>query len=354
MTEQGFSPVEESVREVLTDWAVGGAVDPQSVAALISEGVAHWQTRLPDGSELHLLRFHSPLVQREEVFLGNVLLNDFLFKALGRAVGRLGIERCAPVANDLENAYYLAIGNLDTSMVLPGYRQEVASGITNLYFGEEDVKRGIHGSPSLLLNFTKSDFEPFPVYCVPAFLAAEMERNVRKWITGMLDSEDYARKLKTVMSMLAFFYGQKAGGNFDTQSFEMFLYRLVTHYGVLDRSSLRSVFGLNEVSKPAIKDAVSNGQFEADALRELLLQVGRIFWKSIDGGDDQWLMKFIRDDRKLIDVDQDTFVGELLAGIQLGESAFVPPVSNSGVPPCPMCGRALPRVRESYISTFAA
>lgn len=348
--KQGANPLEASVAEVLSGWGIDGTIDPNLIANLVFEGAAYWQTELPDGSALHLLRVHAPLVQREEVFLGNVLLNDFLFRTAHRCLKQLGANTSVWLANDLESAYFLARGAFDFAELGELYRQDIAAAVPDLYLGGEDRGRGIHGWPRRLLTYTKSDFEPFPVYCIPRFLARETERRIRDWLQDLLNSTDFQMKLKTIMASLAFFYGQKGGGSGDTQSFEMFLDRLVNHYKVLEESSVKTVFGLTEISKPAIKQAVAGGQFEPDALRQLLLNIAKDLWRRIDNGDDRWLMRFILDDEKLIDIDEGTFVSEILASTEVGSIAFQLTKTESIAPCCPLCGRSLPRVRESYVT----
>jgi hypothetical protein len=96
------------------------------------------------------------VVRREEVFLGNVLLNDFLSKALIRAVEQKGLGRMALLANDLENYYYLYHGRAVLEEVAEAFQQEVLHSLPDLYFGDEDPGRGIYGDVGRMLTFYKS------------------------------------------------------------------------------------------------------------------------------------------------------------------------------------------------------
>lgn len=87
-----FSFVAQAAKETLSRWGLPDVIDSQAVARLVANGAAYWEQALPDGSRLALIRLFAPVVQREEVFLGNVLLNDFLSKALIRAVERNGMR----------------------------------------------------------------------------------------------------------------------------------------------------------------------------------------------------------------------------------------------------------------------
>ncbi|MGB9872935.1 MAG: hypothetical protein ACPLYD_14915, partial [Anaerolineae bacterium] len=120
-----FSFVTQAADETLKRWGFSNVVEGQAIASLVADGVAYWEQSLPDGSHLALIRLFSPMVRREEVFLGNVLLNDFLSKALIRAVEQNGLGRMALLANDLENYYYLYHGRAALEEVAEGFRQEV-------------------------------------------------------------------------------------------------------------------------------------------------------------------------------------------------------------------------------------
>jgi hypothetical protein len=166
----------QTIQHLLREWRLDAHVTPEEIARHVVGGSALWSTALPDGATLVLARLYSPIVQRREVFLGNVLFNDFLFKALPRAMTRAGLGEAAPLLTDLENAYVLWRGNGDLEALREAYREEVLDALPELYFGKEDVERGIHGNLSKMFTFTKSDFEPYPVYSVPVFYKARSPR----------------------------------------------------------------------------------------------------------------------------------------------------------------------------------
>ncbi len=341
----------QSVRNLLRDWNLTPHVTPDEIVQHVLDGSAYWTTDLPDGTTLALVRLYSPVVERREVFLGNVLLNDFLFKALPRAVARANLGEAAPLLNDLENAYVLWRGDGDLEALRKAYREEMLRALPDLYFGEENIEQGIHGDLSKMFTFTKSDFEPYPVYSVPAFLAQELEHMIRERVRWLLDREDYESNFRTVMASLAFFYGQTSGGTGDAQSFANFLYRLVDHYKVLSAEKVKSVLGLDEVSKPNIKNAIDNDQFEPSKLRDFLFELGHWFAEQIDLGDQDWFLGFIRSDEKLIPLSRSDFLDEVVGLGQIGFLSMRESYSQSTKQPvCPVCGDRLPTVRESYIT----
>jgi hypothetical protein len=125
MTKKEQAHLMQTIEDLLRDWNLDAHVTAEEIARHVLGGSAYWFTDLPDGATLALVRLYSPVVQRREVFLGNVLLNDFLFKALPRAVERVGLGDAAPLPNDLENACILWHGDGDLDALREAYREEV-------------------------------------------------------------------------------------------------------------------------------------------------------------------------------------------------------------------------------------
>lgn len=347
---KAFTFIPQAADKVLANWGLPNAVDGQTIASLVADNAAYWEQSLPDGSHLALIRLFSPVVRREEVFLGNVLLNDFLSKALIRAVEQNNLGRMALLANDLENYYYLYHGLTALGVMAEGFRQEVLANLPNLYFGDEDPTRGIHGSLERMFSFEKSDFEPFPVYSIPCFLAKPLERDVRRQIQRLLVEEDFDRNARRAMAALSFFYGQTSGGLGDAQSFAMFLYRLVDVYRVVPAERVSKVFGIEEVTKKEIKDKIDVGQYSREELRSLLTELLAHFEAEIGQGRDEWLLGFIRKDRKLMEITPDEFLSEVLTGAQMGRAWLATPTVVKEEVSCRLCGMRFPRVRDRFIT----
>mgnify|MGYP005844518721 CR=1 FL=1 len=345
-----FSFVAQATEETLSRWGLPNAVGGQAIVSLVADGAAYWEQSLSDGSHLALIRLFSPVVRREEVFLGNVLLNDFLSKILIRAVEQEGLGRMALLANDLENYYYLYHGQAALDQMAEGFRQEALASLTDLYFGDQDQARGIHGDLERMFTFEKSDFEPFPVYSIPYFLARPLEQGVRRQIQRLLSQEDFERNARKAMAALSFFYGQTSGGLGDAQSFAMFLYRLVDVYKVVPAERVAMVFGIEEVTKKEIKGKIDTGQYSREDLRSLLKELLAYFQTEIERGGDEWLLGFIRKDRKLIEITPDEFLSEVLAGAQMGHTLLAIPTVVKEEVNCRLCGTRFPRVRDRFIT----
>jgi len=349
MSNETFAFLAQVANEILDRWGKAETIGGGTIASLVADGAAYWEQGLPDGSRLALIRLFSPVVRREEVFLGNVLLNDFLSKALVRAVEQKGLGRMALLANDLESYYYLYHGRAVLEEVAEAFQQEVLDSLPDLYFSDEDPGRGIHGELRRMFAFEKSDFEPFPVYSVPHFLARPLEQAVRKQIRDLLSEKDSERSIRRAMAALSFFYGQTSSGLGDAQSFAMFLYRLVDAYRVLPAKRVAKVFGIEEVTKKEIKAKIDAGQFSREDLRNLLGELLDYFQAEIERGKDEWLLGFIRKDKKLIEITPDEFLSEVLTGIQIGYALLATPVIIEEEVSCRLCGVRFPRVRDRYI-----
>jgi len=93
--EDAFNKLD--IREVVT---------AEHVADSVLRQATYWEMPMQDGEKLLFVRFFSPVVQREEVFLGNVLFNAFLGKTFARAVAESESNEAELVANDLDSYYF--------------------------------------------------------------------------------------------------------------------------------------------------------------------------------------------------------------------------------------------------------
>lgn len=255
MPERDQTIFYKSVADVLTQWKLPTDPWAEQIAEYISRGTIQWQETMPDGRSLHLLRVYAPIIQREEVFLGNVLLNDFFFKAIPTAAKRIGIGQFTAVANDLESAYFLACGNFQIEQLQESFLDVVAERLPDLYFADDDPEKGVHGQFNTMLTFYKANIEPFPVFAIPVALFPDLIKRVTKWLR-LIASPDGAyelakierippetaasRRINVILSLLTFFFCQDGA---EMQSFHKFLDNSIED-GRLSSTLIKQAFGI--------------------------------------------------------------------------------------------------------------
>lgn len=362
--------------ESVTGFLAGHAPDvsPEEVNALIMTNIVRWEKPLMSGQRLLLLRLGHPVIEREEIFLGNVLFNDWLNKSLPLAIRQANLGIVQPVTNDLETAYFLLITQAELKDIGAAYRSYLLEHIAPLFFADSDPDKGIHGSLRQMFTFLKSDFEPFPVHAVPLFLARPFEKAVRAIFRDLLganylQSDEKKGKrptmeFRTLQATMAFFYGRTSGGSGDCQSHPTFVARLVTEYGLLTLNEVWEAFGLSPQErlaqikqgdlKQAIQTAIADGQFDQEKVRALFQKVYQIFVQSIENEPESntdfsqsWLVPFLRHDGKFIDLSPEAYLASLLHRITLGEITL--DIGATGGERCRLCGDQKALVDEKNI-----
>jgi hypothetical protein len=352
----------ESAKEIIQQQATEAlqALDAQSLvsAAKIAEGVlrqaVYWEKPLPTGDRLLFVRLFSPVVMREEVFLGNVLFNAFLSQAFIRAVERAG-GQAAPIANDLENYYFLVRASADLPALAMRSRAEVERSLPELFFGEPNPERGIYGDLGSMFAFRKSDFEPFPVHAVPEFLDRELEKAVRRELSRLLQPQAFVGSVtpRTVLAALAFFYGRTSGGAGDAQSFANFIDHLVNEVdydGLLEAETVTRALNIAEATKQVIKKSLDDETYSREELRQMLTDLLNKLAISIEGNSDKWLMGYLRQKGKFVAISTEEYLTLLLESVQLGYLLTQTQVAKTGVA-CRLCHSAAVAVQECYIVT---
>lgn len=109
MTYSLAGVIQSRIEDFLAEAGLIGVADPRFLAGKVLERAIYWEKKL-EGSKfdrLVLFRFCSPVVMREEVFLGSVLLNCLLSRSTLHACDGDDLSKIAMVGNDIENFYYL-------------------------------------------------------------------------------------------------------------------------------------------------------------------------------------------------------------------------------------------------------
>lgn len=266
----------EQAHEALTALGARGLVTAEHVANSVLRRVVYWEKPIAGGEKLVFVRFFSPVIQREEVFLGNVLLNDFLSKAF-RAAADAHSAGVRLVANDLESYYFLVRTALDATQLAEAFRAEVECRLPDLFFGVQDATRGIYGSLEVMLDFDKANVEPFPVFIMPKNYVGRLERSVRESIQRKIAKTPLNRNPTSIMANLAFFYCRDGE---EMQSPPRFLGRLAFRHGVILPSTLEAALNIPKTEQSQVIELIERISDEGEltsrqgrALRDLVLQI---------------------------------------------------------------------------------
>ena len=265
--------VTQATNEALITLGIEDDSKTEMLAQLITGGVSQWQETLPNGDTLTLLRLYSPVVDREEVFLGCVLFNDFLNKAVVDTAKTLSVQ-VAPVIQDLENGFVLLLNQqFDVVAFAKEFRQMVEKRLPDLLLGHESLEQGIHGDTTQMLTFYKSNIEPFPVFILPCEQLPRMLKVVANWLRTLAGSDGPKRladaahiplevaerwRINVILSLLAFFFAKDGR---EMQSFHRFLSEAISD-DRLPETEVKCAFGMNttdEFEKTKFEAAKKNG-----------------------------------------------------------------------------------------------
>jgi len=345
MSNKAFAFVAQAANEALGRWGMSGTISGDTISSLVADGAAYWEHSLPDSSHLALIRLFSPVVRREEVFLGNVLLNDFLSKTLSRVVEQKGLGRMALLANDLESYYCLYQGRAALQEVAEGFQQEVLTSLPALYLGDEDPGRGIYGDVGRMLTFYKSNIEPFPAFSVPRFLLPELLGKVNEKLRQLV--RDSGTNINIILAILSFFYARDGA---EMQSFHAFLRRAMND-GLLAADAVRAVFALNP-GEDFDKDVFTERK-KSQVIDRAQLQVAiEGFLSNVE----QQLAKGPAENlaanlaSKMLALSTERMAGVLVQGVQLGFLSLGGRQEKEGGWPCRFCGADAAIIVEKNIT----
>lgn len=325
------------------------------VAENVLRQVVYWEQPLQNGEKLLFLRFFSPVVRREEVFLGNILFNDFLSKAFARAITNEGLGRAEVVANDLENYYFLIRSASDVEQMIAAFRNEVERSLPELFFGNQERSRGIYGNLDTMLAFEKANVEPFPVFIMPKSFEERLEKSVRKSLLQKIRNNSMDRNPTSVLANLAFFYSHEGS---EMQSPYLFLARLGLRYGVLDPDDLREALNIDKEEvlsdEAAVKGMIEDSlkqkggrNFSSSHLRLLLEKVVIKLSEKVDLDPEHWRMPYIRS--KFLAHDVSKLTDAMISALTIGYKMFVAARQNKDYISCRVCGNSEPEAEDKSI-----
>jgi hypothetical protein len=348
MSDKRFAFLVHSVDKALSNWRLAWTIYADEIAALITEGVAYWEQRLPDGSHLALIRFFSPVVRREEVFLGNVLLNDFLSKALIRAVEGSGLGRMQLLANDLESYYYLYHGQSALDEMVEQFRQEVQANLSRLYFDDEDPASGIYGDVARMLTFYKSNIEPFPAFAVPRHLLPELLEKINQGLLQLVGQDE--TNINIILAILSFFYARDGA---EMQSPYTFLRRTMDE-GLVPAREMKAAFVISpeeDFDKATFNKRKNKGVIDRLQLRKAIEQFVHNVRREIRAGRAEMMAAYLAS--KMPGLPSKQAASVLCKGVQVGFLPLMEPdkrVDKEERLSCRFCGTDAAIIVEKNIT----
>jgi hypothetical protein len=353
-----LSFIVDAAVDILQKWNLEGSVRAEEIARLVLEGTSYWEMSLPEGTHIALIRLFSPVVRREEIFLGNVLLNDFLNKALIRGVQQSYAGRISLLINDLENYYYLYFGSNTLDELTNLLRRMVDASLLDLYFADENFGLGIYGHFSRMLDFQLANREPFPIFSIPSsFIPALIDKVAVHFSSLDSDSLDVQRTI----AALGFFFsrGKRRVEKFDKKK-GIYVQRSVSEMqsdfaflmgaaedGIIPLKLLRDTFVLaegEELNEQIYRDRKKKEVIDKEKFKEMVqLFICNIRSKIVEE-DSSTVLASLHE--KSLDIQVAELVNKLLHRVQLGFIVFQ---SSSSAVPCRFCGDNDGLIREKTI-----
>lgn len=353
-----LSFIVNAVDETLQKWNLDGSVRSEEIARFVLEGTSYWEMSLPEGPHLALIRLFSPVVRREEIFLGNVLLNDFLNKALIRGVQQSRAGRISLLINDLESCYYLYFGPNTLEELTNLLRQTVDASLQDLYFADENFDLGVYGHLSKMLDFQLANREPFPIFSIPSsFIPALIDKVAAHFSALNSDSLD----IQKTIAALGFFFsrGKRKVEKFDKKK-GIYVQRSVSEMqsdfaflmgaaedGLIPLKLLRDTFALaegEELNEQIYRDRKKKEIINKEKFKELVQLFLRNIRSKIAEESANTVLASLH--KKSLDIQVPELVNKLLQGVQFGFIVFQS--SNSAIP-CRFCGDNEGLIREKTI-----
>lgn len=335
----------DATDEALRKWNLEGLISAETIANFVADGTAYWEISLSNGFHLVIVRLFSPVVRREEIFLGNVLLNNFLSRALIRAVEQENLGRMALLANDLESYYYLYYGKTSLEIIRDRFRQEVSSSLPELYFGSEDPDRGIYGDITRMLTFYKSNIEPYPAFSVPRVLLPQLLQNANETLRHL--ASDKEMNINVIFAVLSFFYARNGA---EMQSVHAFLKRAMDE-GLLPAEKIRAVFALGQdedFEKETFMERKKGAVIDRPKLQEVVEDFLSKAEAEIVLGQAEALAPNLAEKMPGLSLDQTANV--LFNGVQLGFIPMGGMEEKSGILTCRFCGSDAAIILEKNIT----
>lgn len=359
MTYSVTGVIQSRIEDFLAEARLIGTADPRFWAGKVLEKAIYWEKKL-EGSKfdrLVLFRFCSPVVMREEVFLGSVLLNCFLSQCVLCACDADDLGKIAIVGNDIENFYYLWATNATFEQLQEKYFETLKKSLPELYFGEQDESKGIYGDVTKMFEFHKNNIEAFPIFAIPLNYVNKLGEMARRHILKRIRDNPFDRNPTKITANMSFFLSREGDEN---QSPYLLLARTVGRYGLVSLERVKEAFNLSydfdmgskegeKKLKAAIQESLTKQKHIPGKVKDLFIDIVNAYEDHSREDVTRWSVGYCRD--KALQLSPAEVVGELLYGCQIGYTSFAKSLEKGGNSEayCRSCGVRQARLIENHI-----
>lgn len=351
--------IENRIKKFLSEVGLLGIVDPHFLARQVLEGTIYWELKIEgkEFNQLVMFKLFSPVVMREEVFLGSVLLNCFLSQGVLRACDTGDIGRIAMVGNDIENFYYLWATSIPFELLKKKYLGKLEEILPDLYFGEKDEGCGFYGNINKMFEFHKNNIEAFPIFAIPSDYVNKLGEIARSYLKEKIADNAFQRNPTTITANLSFFLSKEGDEN---QSPYLLLVRAASRYNVLTLERLKETFNLTGVFDlsnkegekklaTAIKESLSKQKFSPEKVKKLFIDIVNAYEGLSKKDPLQWSISYCRG--KSLQMSPAQVISELLSGCQMGHLSFTDSLKTitGTMAYCRSCGSKQALLVENHI-----
>lgn len=221
-----------------------------------------------------VFRLFNAVSEREEVFIGNVLFNDYISKLLLRTYRETDrySGQIELIFNDLENYYYIvkqeSLDDFSLEKVEQDFLENFAVNLEELFFGEENLEKGIYGDFTNLMLGQGSNYISLPLTILPCFF----EKMFRE---KFIDNLGYFSNQEQI-SMLALYFASTGA---EMQSYDKFFAKELVNPDI-KIDGLINIFSDEEKEKINTVRKINLKLSQETILKEYIIDLDLIYVKA--------------------------------------------------------------------------
>ncbi|MEW6654902.1 MAG: hypothetical protein AB1394_15720, partial [Bacteroidota bacterium] len=323
--------IEERINIFLDRTGIDPGVEVDFLTQLVLNNTVYWEKEINQEKvkRLVLVKFNMPVTMREEVYLGNILLNCFLSRQLLLACREYELGEIELVGNDVESFYYLWATKATISELIDCYLKTVEMNLPELYFGEQDEKRGVYGSLKKMFSFYKNNFEAFPIFALPEAFVNKLGEIARLHLLEEVKASTFDKSPTVITANMSFFLSKEGDEN---QSPYLLLARTFGRYNLIDEKRIKEAFNLEgrydfaekegvKKLKKDIEESLKKQRYSSTGVKKLFIDIINAYSEKAQTDPEGWSVSYCRE--KALKLTPDEVARQLLTVTHLGFHAFI-------------------------------